>query len=49
VGCDQTCSKYAAEDIFSKRHVVLRVLPRSSGTREDGQPYYEIEETTDAE
>jgi len=44
VGCDETCSRYAAEDIHTKRRVVLRVLPRFVRRREDGQPNYEVEE-----
>jgi hypothetical protein len=44
VGPDDTCARYAAVDLATNRNVVLRVWPRFTRVREDGSPYYEVEE-----
>ena len=47
VGCEGTCSVYTAEDVHRKRRVMLRVFPHPVKKRDDGHPYYEVDETTD--
>jgi eukaryotic-like serine/threonine-protein kinase len=43
LGCSETFSLFEAEDVHSKRRVVLRVCPRPR--RRDSKPYYEVDET----
>ena len=48
VGHEGNCSTYAAENVQTKHRVMLRVFPFNM-RREDGQPYYEVEESDEAE
>jgi len=46
LGCDETCSRYAAEEVHTGRTVTLRIWPRFTRRHDDGSPHYEVEETT---
>jgi len=49
IGADDRCARYAAKDLKTNRNVVLRVWPRCVRMREDGSPYFEVEERSPQE
>lgn len=49
VGHEGNNSTYAAENVQTKHRVVLRVFPYNVRRRADGQPYYEVEQSDEAE
>ena len=44
IGVEGTCLKFLAEDVGTKRRVVLAILPRSVWLLKDGKPQYRLED-----